>query len=374
MIYLDNAATGGFLPRPVTEAVAEALAHPANPGRSAHEAALRALSKVTEARSELADAMGFYDPARVIFTKNCTEALNLALLGTLRRGGHVVSTVLEHNSVLRPLAELSRKGLIRFSLAEPDADGKIGVAQILPLLRPDTYLLAVTACSNVTGGGGDLEELGALCRARGILFLVDGAQAAGHFPLKMMNWGIHLLALPGHKGLLGPQGTGALLFDASVPLRPVSFGGTGTDSASVYQPSLPPEAFESGTLNLPGLSGWAAGLKFLKENRASLHRRMADLSAELYAGLREIPGLTLFSVPNSCGIFSFLLEGQTSSETADQLAREGICVRGGLHCAPKAHEFLRTTERGLVRASLSPFNTQTEIAAFLKALDRIRHN
>lgn len=372
MIYLDNAATGGFLPRPVLEAVAEALTHPANPGRSAHEASLSALARVTEARSALADAMGFYDPARVIFTKNCTEALNLAVFGTLRRGGHVISTVLEHNSVLRPLFELRRRGWITLSLAEPDQTGRVGVRQILPLLRPDTYLLAVTACSNVTGGGGELEELGGLCRARGLLFLVDGAQAAGHFPLRMQNWGIRLLALPGHKGLLGPQGTGALLFDDSIPLQPVSFGGTGTDSASVFQPSLPPEAFESGTLNLPGIAGWSAGLNFLKDNRAALKKRMTDLTAALDEGLRQIPGLTLFSVPNECGIFSFLLEGQTSSETADLLAREGICVRGGLHCAPKVHAFLRTSERGLVRASLSPFNTLNEVETFLKTLARIR--
>ncbi len=372
MVYFDNAATGGHKPKQVSEAVLDSIKRAANPGRAAHKRALKALQTVTETRENLLMLLGGAENDNVVFTKNCTEALNLALLGTIKEGGHVVSSVLEHNSVLRPLCELQKQGIISYTLVNPDSSGKIGANQVLAALQKDTYAVALTAASNVTGTGADLDEIGRLCLERGLLFIVDGAQFAGHGNISLSTQEIDLLCLPGHKGLLGPAGTGALLFKQGVQVSPILMGGTGTDSQNICQPDIYPEALESGTLNLCGIAGLNEGVKYLLKHRAVMESKTRLLSAALSEGFARLSKIKVHSKPNRCGIFSFLIDGQNSTETADILsARHEIAVRSGLHCAPLAHKWLQTQESGLVRVSVSAFNTLSEVSYLLSVLEEM---
>ncbi len=372
MVYFDNAATGGFKPKCVTDSVYEALRRPANPGRASHKLALGALQTVSDARSSLLTLFGCADDAQAVFTKNCTEALNLALFGTLKEGGHVISSVLEHNSVLRPLCALESEKLISFSLAVPGGNGKITAAEVEKLIRPDTYAVALTAASNVTGSGAELAEIGRLAREKGLLFIVDGAQAAGHTDLNLPLLGIDVLCVPGHKGLLGPGGTGAIIFSEGVQVSPVMFGGTGTESENTCQPAIYPESLESGTLNLAGIAGLKAGVDYIIRHRTVLKSKLELLGKTLLAGLKSLSEVNLFGASVETGIFSFLLGGENSTDTADTLGgKYDIAVRSGLHCAPLAHRHLGTLTSGLVRVSLSPFNTLSEMNYLLNVLEEI---
>lgn len=399
MIYFDNAATGGFKPESVRKAVADALAFPANPGRSAHPRALAAMTTVLDTRERTAELFGSGYPEGVIFTKNCTEALNLALFGTLghpnsgsgesdalrratpsddgancvlRETPHVVSSVLEHNSVLRPLFALEKAGMIRLSLAEPNERGNLTLACIRPLITRNTTLVVLTALSNLTGGKSDLKEIGAFCRANRILFVVDGAQAGGHIAINMREQCIDMLALAGHKGLLAPEGCGVLLLSPKVSVRPLLYGGTGVESSLADQPSVLPEGLESGTINLPAIVGLNAGLQYLQEHGNRMREKLVRLTERLWFGLKRLSNVKLYSRPNCAGIASFAMNGFASDQLADRLGSGyGVAVRSGLHCAPLAHRYLGTSESGLVRASLSAFNTESEVDYFLRCLEEI---
>ena len=374
-IYFDNAATSSPKPPEVLERVSAALTEfNANPGRSGHSTALSAAREVLSARERLASLMNAGEETNIAFAFNCTDALNLAIKGALRYGDHVITTQLEHNSVLRPINALAVRGRISLSIVSPRADGFVDPEDIRASIRKNTRLIAVTHASNVTGAIQPVAAIGELARREGILYLIDGAQAIGATPVNVRALSCDLYAFPGHKSLLGPMGTGGLYIRPGVVLRTLREGGTGTDSESMFQPDERPERYESGTLNLPGIAGLGAGCAFVAKRVSAIMSHERELTGALYEGLSAIRGAEIYSPREEAaraGIVSFNLPGMTSSDVADRLGRMGIAVRGGLHCAPGAHRFLGTLRRGAVRASVGYANTFEEVDAFLNAVNAI---
>lgn len=374
-IYFDNAATSSPKPPEVLERVSAALTEfNANPGRSGHSVALSAAREVLSARERLAALMNAGEETNIAFAFNCTDALNLAIKGALRYGDHVITTQLEHNSVLRPINALAARGRISLSIVSPRADGFVDPEDIRASIRKNTRLIAVTHASNVTGAIQPVAAIGELARREGILYLIDGAQAIGATPVNVRALSCDLYAFPGHKSLLGPMGTGGLYIRPGVVLRTLREGGTGTDSESMLQPDERPERYESGTLNLPGIAGLGAGCAFVAKRVSAIMSHERELTGALYEGLSAIRGAEIYSPREEAaraGIVSFNLPGMTSSDVADRLGRMGIAVRGGLHCAPGAHRFLGTLRRGAVRASVGYANTFEEVDAFLNAVNAI---
>ena len=342
----------------------------ANPGRSGHKLALEAGRIMEGCREELATMLGESDASRVAFAQNATDALNMAIHGVLRSGDHVISTLIEHNSVLRPLSELSRSGVITLTLVPPDSEGRISAAGIERALTPRTRLVAMTHMSNVLGIAQDVASVGAMCRRRRVLLLVDCAQTAGHLPLTPKAWGCSLLAMPGHKGLLGPHGTGALWVAPGVTLAPLRQGGTGSMSESMFQPRMMPDCLESGTQNLPGIAGLHAGMRFALAHRAQVHEQTVALCASMREELLNLPGVRVYTQPGA-SLVSFNIEGIASQEAASALDGLGIAVRGGLHCAPGVHRFLGTLSCGAVRVSPGFLNTREDSLALVRAVARI---
>lgn len=371
MIYLDNAATSFPKPGCTVQAMTSALTNcGANPGRSGHKLAIEAGRIMEGCREEIANMLGEADASRVAFAQNATDALNMAIHGVLRSGDHVISTLIEHNSVLRPLSELSRSGVITLTLVPPDGDGRIQVQDIEHALTPRTRLVAMTHMSNVLGIAQDVAAVGAMCRRRGVLLLVDCAQTAGHLPLTPRAWGCSLLAMPGHKGLLGPHGTGALWVASGVTLAPLRQGGTGSMSESMFQPRMMPDSLESGTQNLPGIAGLHAGMRFALAHRAQVHEQTITLCATMREELLNLPGVRVYTQPGA-SLVSFNVGGIASQEAASALDGLGIAVRGGLHCAPGVHRFLGTLSCGAVRVSPGFLNTREDAMALVRAVSRI---
>ena len=370
MIYFDNAATGGRKPDRVLCAVKGAISVCANPGRSGHKLALACANKAQDCRNLLSDYFDGYGFDRVVFTKNCTEALNLAILGTLKKGDHVVTTCLEHNSVLRPLEHLKRQGIIEYSIC-PIKNGEILVDDFLALVRENTRMAIVTLASNVTGYTPPMYELKRRLPEH-ILLVCDGAQAGGHIPISMRKMGMDALALAGHKGLYSIQGSGALLFSNRLVPAPLLFGGTGSFSLSLEQPKFYPDALESGTINYPAVCALYEGVQHLRANERKISEKILSLSEYLHQGIGRLDKYRLYSKPNACGIVA-LSHTEYDSETVSQTLSDeyDIAVRGGLHCAPLAHKALGTIEDGLVRVSLAFENSKTELDELLHALKNI---
>lgn len=367
MIYFDNAATGGFKPQSVLSAVAAALKMCANPGRSGHRLSVACSERVYACRRQLCEFFGGSSCDRTIFTKNCTEALNIALLGALRPGDKVVATFAEHNSVLRPLQHLEDSG-VRVELAPLNGAGEVDVAALASMVRADTRAVVVTLASNVTGSSPCIKTLRSAIPPRTLL-VCDGAQACGHIPVNMKELGIDALCVAGHKGMYGIQGSGALLFSERLDPRPIMFGGTGSESFNLNMPDFFPDRLESGTVNYPAIVSLAEGVLYLRSHFNEERDKLFHLCAMLHEGLGALPSVRLYSRPNYVGIAAFAVEGMPSEQAAYRLSEESsVCVRGGLHCAPLMHEALGTSECGLVRASLSPFNTEREIELFITAL------
>ena len=374
-IYFDNAATSDPKPPSVVKAVTDALTRcNANPGRSGHRAAIEAGRIVLDARQQLQSILGAEDATGVIFTLNCTDALNLAIKGSLNYGDHVITTLLEHNSVLRPLNELARRGRISLTMLPPRDDGFIAPEDVRRAIRADTRLIAVTHASNVTGAIQPVAAIGQIAWEHGVRYLIDGAQALGAMPVNVQALSCDLYAFPGHKSLLGPQGTGGLYIRPGIELYTLREGGTGSSSDSMFQPEELPERYESGTVNLPGVAGLGAGCAFVASRLAQILSHERELTAALYEGLSKMDGVTLYSPAEEAaraGIVSFNLGDLSSSQTADALARADVAVRGGLHCAPGAHRFLGTLRRGAVRASVGHANTFEEVDQFLRTLREV---
>lgn len=370
MIYLDNAATSRFKPKGVADALMYDLAHSANSGRSGHRDALDAAMKIEDCRRFLLSAVGAKDGEySIAFTKNCTEALNLGIFGFLRTGMRVVTTAYEHNSVLRPLFELEKRGKIELMVVSPDESGRILPAHLDNALQNADFC-AVSAASNVTGARADLPALSASARKYGTVTLIDGAQAVPSVRIELSKLGFDMLALPGHKGLHGPQGTGALIFKKDLHLQPLLMGGTGTASDSVYQPDQPPEGLEAGTLFAGGIAALHAGAKWSFAERDRYAPAVKRLGEELIAYLKGLDA-EIYTADPTLGVISFNLKGRDSSFVANALAEREIAVRGGLHCAPLAHKALGTLSRGAVRASIGVDNTEKDIYHFVAALEEI---
>lgn len=375
MIYLDNAATSSPKPQCVLDAVLRAMTEiNANPGRGGHARSLAAGREVLACREALSALLNARDPTEILMQFNCTDALNLAIKGCLRRGDHVISTYLEHNSVLRVLMGLEKRGQISVTLLRPREEGMIDPEEIRWAITPRTRLLVLTHASNVTGAIQPVATAGEIAREAGLLYLIDGAQALGCLPVDVEKLGCHMYAFPGHKGLLGPQGTGGLYLKSGVVLRPLREGGTGSSSESMVQPEELPERYESGTLNYHGVAGLNAGVRYVAGRLSQILSHERELTTALYQGLSALPQVTVYSPAaeaGRAGIVSFNAGDLSSSQAADALDRAGFAVRGGLHCAPGAHAVLGTLRRGVVRASVGHATTFEEIDAFLAAVQAL---
>lgn len=374
MMYLDNAATSSPKPPQVVRAmcgVMEKLC--ANPGRSGHALSLCAGRVVQACREEVARMMHMQHPERVIFTKNCTEALNLAICGILHQGDEVLVSHGEHNAVMRLVHHLAATGQITVRVMPPDGMGILQPHTLQRMISPRTALVVVCHASNVTGVIQPVARLGAVCRENGVPFLVDAAQTAGVEDVSPEALRADMVAMPGHKGLQGPHGTGILLLNDGIDPEPLIYGGTGSQSESAAQPDLLPDRYESGTLNLPGIAGLLAGVKFVRQHRSEIAEYESTLAARLRERLTALPGVTLLGHPDApkVGVVSFVAEGVDSGQIADSLSSAGIAVRAGLHCAPAMHTWLGTMKTGAVRASVGIYNTLEEMDEFAMILERI---
>ena len=376
LYYFDNAATSW--PKP--DSVIRAMEHffhriGGNPGRSGHIKAIEAGKVVLNTRELLASMFNIKDPSRIVFTKNATEALNTALYGVLREGDHAVTTSMEHNSVMRPFNHLEEMG-VDLSVARADQTGTVHVDAIKDRIKENTKLVAVIHASNVTGTINDIEKIGQLCKQRNILFLVDAAQTAGVVPIDVDRMNIDFLAFSGHKGLLGPQGTGGLFIRHEKALDPMTRGGTGSLSDKEEQPVFLPDRYESGTLNVIGLAGLGEGVKFILNH--GVESIMKHDSRLLDIFLNEVQGDSRFALygpcggPGQTGVLSVNIRDISSSKAGDILNRKyGILTRIGLHCAPRAHGSIGTFPDGTVRFSWGYFTKEKDIIKASRALKEI---
>lgn len=372
MIYLNNAATTLQKPPCVVQAVVEAMGGQGSCGRGAHTSELSAARTVFHARETLARLFAFPHPERVVFTANATQALNTALWGLLKPGDHVIATDWDHNSVLRPIYTLSRTRDVKVDFLTADRQGRLRYEQLESLLRPNTKLLVGTHASNLTGNLLDVQRMSAFAKKHGLVFLLDAAQTAGSTPIDMEEMRVHLLAFTGHKGLMGPQGTGGLCVAPGVELRPLLFGGTGVRSFEEEQPAEYPEHLEAGTLNGHGLAGLGAAVDFILETGVeTIHAHEQALTERFVRGLRDIPGVTLYGdfSGDQAPVVALNLAGWDPATAADELAQAyDIAVRPGIHCAPRMHRALGTQDTGCLRFSFGWYTTEEDIDTALVAL------
>jgi len=375
MIYLDNAATSFPKPDSVVEAGLGYMKEVgASPGRSSHKLARYADEIVFQAREALARLLGVELSERIVFTSNATEALNLAIKGTLSPGRHAVTTSLEHNSVLRPLRTLARQG-VELTILE-SGGGPIDPEEVRRAIKPNTSLITTVFAGNVTGALMPVREIGEIARAHGVAYLVDAAQAAGSVEIDLAELPVDMLAFTGHKSLMGPMGTGGLYIADNLEIKPLKEGGTGSDSPNHFQPEALPDRFEAGTLNGPGIAGLGAAAQYLSESGiGEIRKHELALAGRLEDGLAGIKGVRIRSAKGSAGriaITSITVEGMESQQVAHELdQRFGICVRAGLHCAPEAHKSIGAFPAGTVRFSPGPFTTVEDIYAAIEAVEQI---
>ncbi len=368
MIYFDNAATTYYKPYEVKQAINTAInLYTANAGRGGHRLAQLSAEKIYEVRQKV---LKFFNAQNhfCIFTSGCTSALNLAILGSVNKGGHVVTTYLEHNSVLRPLQHLQDEGKITYSVAQD-----ISPSGIEKKIKPNTYLIITTQMSNVTGEKLNIKEINRICKKHNILHLVDTAQGGGHIFDDLND--VDMIAFAGHKGLYGLGGVGGLIVKDTVKLSPILFGGTGTMSESLSQPSEAPEGFEAGTLaNIPIIS-LGAGIDYVTKNKHYILAKQEKLHNYIDKMFKSLNRITTYYAKNSQGVYSFNVEGVDSSLVSDYLNEEfGICTRSGLHCAPLVHQYFGTQNSGMVRVSISSDNTIEEIKKLEYALKTLIDN
>ena len=374
MIYFDNAASSLQKPKAVIEAVNDCLInYCANPGRSGHKAALSAGHTVYDTRVKIARFFGISDPLRVIFTSGATHSLNLAIKGSLKKGDHVITTTMEHNSVYRPLSRLKEDG-VEITILDCTSGGFVDITDIKAAVKSNTKMVICTHVSNVTGIIMPVKKIGDLCRKHGLIFLVDASQSAGVLDIDVTGMNIDLLAVPGHKGLMGMQGIGVLYIGERAEVTELMEGGTGSGSEFITQPKIIPDRYESGTLNLPGIVSLSAGVSFIDSvglQKIYEHEKiLVDLFLE---GLKKIPAIIIYGHTSaSTAVVSLNLDGYSSSELAFILDDEyGICTRAGLHCAPLAHKSLGTLESAAVRFSFGYYNTEDEVKTCINALNSI---
>lgn len=377
MIYLDNSATSGYKPDSVINAVANTMRYlSANPGRSGHTLALRSSLLVHNTREKVAKLFNLDNSERVIFTYNCSDALNTAILGTIKLGGNVITTAYEHNSVLRPLFEMERLKKITLTVIPPNEYGHVSAEMIAKFVRNDTYMVITNHVSNVTGAVTPVAEIGAYCRKHNLLYLVDGAQSCGYMDIDLKEQNIDLLTVACHKGLHAPQGVGCLLIGTGANVSPIRFGGTGTSSSSVYQPQGYPECLESGTLGTPAIAGLNAGIEWTLKHKLEIKEKLTNLSIFTIENLNSIKDIKIYTPKNVFnGIIAFNIGRMHSEHVSNILSEQfDICTRSGLHCAPLIHKHLDTLHQGIVRASLGYENSYANLQHFIDAVREIACN
>lgn len=377
-IYMDNAATS--FPKP--ESVYQAVDHfnrylGANPGRGTHRQTVQAGSILLDAREELAALLNVEDCTNIAFTANITEAINTGLKGYLKAGDHVITTSMEHNAVARPLFVLSRQG-VEWTAVTCSPAGELDVEMLEKAIRPNTRMICMLHASNLTGTIMPIAEVGKIARERGIVFMVDSAQTAGILELDVDKQYIDILTFTGHKGLLGPQGTGGIYINPGLQIRPLKEGGTGSLSESLEQPEWMPDRLESGTPNTPGIAGLLAGVRFILETgRDVIRRREQEITARLLQEMNSIKGVEIYGSTDSrkrTAVIAFNIVGMDCGELSMRLEYEyGIITRSGLHCALLAHQTLGTLQRGACRLSPGFFTSENQIETVLEAVYNISH-
>lgn len=375
MIYFDNAATTLHKPHEVIEAVVHAMTTAGNASRGTHTGALAASRTVYETRKKIADFFHCSRADHVIFTSNSTEALNIAICGTLGKGDHIISTDLEHNSVLRPLYHLEEQGA-SLTFLSANKKGCIDYDDFKRSIKPNTKAIVCTHASNLTGNVLDIERIGRIAKAHNLLFIVDASQSAGCIEINMETMNIDILCFTGHKGLLGPQGTGGLCIHESVEIRPFKHGGSGIHSYEKGQPQAYPARLEAGTLNSHGIAGLCAAINYINTITIPvIAKKEQELLWHFYKGICNIPEIHIygdFDTKERAAILSLNIEDYDSGTVSDLLSQEyDIATRPGAHCAPRMHQALGTTETGAVRFSFSSFNTMEEVETAIQALKEL---
>jgi len=376
MIYFDNAATSFPKPECVYKAVDKCMReYCANPGRSGHRLSLEAGRILLEARELFSELINSKKSDNVIFSLNATDAINVALKGLLKSGDHVITTSMEHNSVLRPLKTLEKQG-VETTIIQCNKKGELSLEEISKAIKPSTKVIISTHASNVIGTKMPIKEMGLLAHNEKLIFIVDSAQTAGTYNIDVEDMNIDILTFTGHKGLMGPQGVGGFYIREGVPLRQMREGGTGSMSESLEQPEILPDKFESGTPNMPGIAGLASGLSFIKEKGIENIRKHEETITKYFiqqaSEIKDIILYGLLDVENHAPVVSLNIKGKTSSEVSFALDRNyDIATRPGLHCAPMAHKTIGTFDQGTVRFSFGYFNTKNEVDIAIEALKSI---
>lgn len=371
MIYFDNSATSRIKPPEVIMGVLGGLTKfSANPGRAGHDLSLMTSIEVMGVREKIRSHVGAESAENVIFTSNCSEALNYAIFGSAKRGGHIIITCNEHNSVYRPVEYLKKNNNVSYSVCQTDSNGIITAHEIEKLITPRTYLVVCNHISNVNGDMADIHAIGKLCFDRNILFLVDGAQSLGHEKIDMKKDYIDFLAVAGHKGLIGPQGSGALVINGNIKLNPLKHGGSGTNSIESVMPEDYPERLEAGTIATPCVLGLGAGITYVENHFEEIQQKIEAVSKYAFNRLEELNNIIIYTKYNNAknGVIAFNVKNMQSTTVADILNQNGICVRAGLHCAPLKHRSLGTLENGCVRISFSHFNNTGEVDKMIEVL------
>ncbi len=375
MIYFDNAATSYHKPEKVYDAVIAAMKTAGNSARGVNEASLSASRILLSVRNKIKNQFNAFSASNVIFTSGATESLNMAIFGLVKDKSNVVTSVLEHNSVLRPLYALSDKQL-RVSYVKPQLSGEIRLEDLQELVNENTDVVILTHASNVLGRVNDIEKIGAYLKQRDILFIVDASQTAGLYDIDMQKMNISALCFSAHKYIMGAQGAGVLILNEGVHMKPLKYGGTGTDSYSKNMPTVYPEALEAGTVNLSGIASMGAGLDYIEEyGRQNIKDDTDKLVKKLVDYLASNDRYIIYGTDdydNRTAVVPFNIIGMDSNKISDMLfSKHQICVRSGAHCAPLCHEFLQTVNSGIVRVSFSHFNTEQEVDILIKALEEI---
>jgi len=379
MIYFNNAATSWPKPESVYQEVDQFFRNSGmNPGRSGSAETLDSARMIFEIREKIADFFSIKDSAHLVFNSGATESLNTVLKGVLKSGDHVITSKMEHNSILRPLERLKTEREIEVDHINLDLESaEVDYQSLKNAIKDNTRLIAISHASNVLGTVNDLQKIGELAAAEGILFLVDAAQTAGVIPIDVDKMKIDFLAVPGHKSLFGPPGVGALYVRDSETLLPLKEGGTGANSLSIKQPKIMPDYLEAGTLNTPGIIGLGAGIKFIQnEGLENIHQQEMNLLKKLIDGLTSLAAFKVYGkkdTNNRTAVTAFNLEGCSSNQLAFKLQHDyDIQLRAGLHCAPLLHKFLGTDDLGLLRISPGYFNTEAEVNELLNILEKIK--
>ena len=375
MIYLDNAATTMHKPQCVVDAVVSALTSMGNAGRGTHEASLDATMVIFGARMKLMQLFNAESPEQIVFTANSTESLNIAIKGVINPGDHVITTEMEHNSVLRPLYEMEEKGA-ELTIVKADKIGNININDIENAIKSNTKAIVCTHGSNLTGNLNDIAAIGKIAKAHNVIFIVDASQTAGVFDIDVQKMGIDILCFTGHKGMLGPQGTGGMCVNPKVKVRPLLSGGSGVQTYLKRHPAEMPTALEAGTLNAHGIAGLSAAVDYINETgMENIRKKEQALMWDFYNKIKDIAGVKIygdFSKTERCAIVTVNIWDFDSSQVSDVLYNDyGISTRPGAHCAPLMHNALETGEQGAVRFSFSHFNTDEDVENAVQAIIEI---